>query len=174
MLTAARPPTLTRILLLDLLIYLIQTTSLVVSFLNSHGSSIPSSLHFPYPDPLLPPEYSYTHSESESDSDILFDEPDMIREDGDRKAKAKSRRGSRSTSARTGTHLDVQIDLDMDSDVELGQGRRTLSRKVTGRRRGFRSAYEELDEEEGLWLNDDDTPAGTSCECGLSQPLSCN
>ena len=110
----ATPASLTRIVVLDLLIWLCQLVSLEVTFITAHAGNIPHSTSFPYPDYLLPPSYtSATKAESEVD-----DEED-----------------------------------DTADDVESGLKRR--------RRKGFESAFEELDGEmDALWLNEDDGPGG--------------
>lgn len=107
----------TRILLLDLVLYLGQMVTLVLTFVTGHAARIPSSSSFPYPDVLLPPEQPrYQPVKDAAD-------------DGD------------------------------EDDVESGLKRR--------RRRGFESAFEELDtEESALWLNDD----GGSAQAG-GEPL---
>lgn len=101
-----------RILLLDLLIYLGQIVTLMLTFITGHANSIPHSDSFPYPDLLLPPTPTRHQKHRETD--------------------------------------------DEEDDVESGLKQR--------RKRGFQSAYEELDSEESsLWLNDDDDgPSGES------------
>lgn len=100
-----------RILLLDLLIYLGQIVTLMLTFITGHANSIPHSDSFPYPDLLLPPTPT-------------------------RDPKTRSNE-------------------EEEDDVESGLKQR--------RRRGFQSAYEELDtEESALWLNDDDGPGRES------------
>ncbi|RSH95191.1 hypothetical protein EHS25_000277 [Saitozyma podzolica] len=54
----ARPASLTRVLLLDLLLYILQTTSLIISYVNSHASKLPRSASLPYDDLLLPTDAS--------------------------------------------------------------------------------------------------------------------
>lgn len=54
----ARPASLTRVLLLDLLLYILQTTSLIISYVNSHASKLPRSASLPYDDLLLPTDTS--------------------------------------------------------------------------------------------------------------------
>jgi hypothetical protein len=49
---------LTRVLLLDLLLYILQTTSLIISYVNSHASKLPRSASLPYDDLLLPTDAS--------------------------------------------------------------------------------------------------------------------
>lgn len=93
--------------MLDLLLYLGQLVTLVLTFVTGHTNSIPASDSFPYPDPLLPPEQSRYTAVKDADDDT---------EEAD--------------------------------DVESGLKQR--------RRRGFESAFEELDTDEpSLWLNDD-------------------
>lgn len=106
--TTATTASRTRILLLDLLIYVGQMVTLLLTFITGHASRIPQSETFPYPDVLLPP-----------------DQP--------RPEKAKETE-------------------DLEDDVESGLKQR--------RRRGFQSAFEELDTESSLWLNDEDGPGG--------------
>lgn len=55
-----------RLLWLDLGLFILQTVSLVVSFITNHAGNIPSSAVFPYEDLLLPP--------TEMDSGIDDDE----------------------------------------------------------------------------------------------------
>jgi hypothetical protein len=65
----AHPASLTRILLLDLGIFSIQTISLILSYITNHGKNIPSSTSFPFDDLLLPPEDGEAVLESE-ESDL--------------------------------------------------------------------------------------------------------
>lgn len=103
----AKTASMTRILLLDLIIYLGQLVTLMITFVVGHAHSIPSSESFPYPDVLLPPTPPSRQRPKEIEDD--------------------------------------------EDDVESGLKQR--------RRRGFQSAYEELDTEESpLWLNDDEGP----------------
>ena len=60
--TLAYPASLTRVLLLDLLFYLLQLISLLVSFVTAHSGHISKSVLFPYDDLLLPPTESSTNS----------------------------------------------------------------------------------------------------------------
>lgn len=97
---------------MDILIYLGQLVTLVLTFCTAHGNKIPSSASFPYPDVLLPP-----------------------------------------SSTNTDTAVSKKADDEMEDDVETGLKKR--------RRRGFESAFEELDGEmDALWLNDEDGPGG--------------
>jgi len=112
----ATPASLTRIVVLDLLIWLCQLVSLEVTFITAHAGNIPRSTSFPYPDYLLPPSYT-SAPKVESGLD------------------------------------DEEDDKADDDDVESGLKRR--------RRKGFESAFEELDGEmDALWLNEDDGPGG--------------
>jgi hypothetical protein len=109
------PASLTRIVVLDLLIWLCQLVSLEVTFITAHAGNIPHSTSFPYPDYLLPPSYT--------------------------------------SAAKVESGLDDEEDDKADDDVESGLKRR--------RRKGFESAFEELDGEmDALWLNEDDGPGG--------------
>jgi len=111
----AAPASLTRIVVLDLLIWLCQLVSLEVTYITAHAGNIPHSTSFPYPDYLLPPSYS---SPAKVESNKVVEEDDKA-----------------------------------DDDVESGLKRR--------RRKGFESAFEELDGEmDALWLNEDDGPGG--------------
>lgn len=102
-----------RIMLLDLIIYLGQLVTLLLAFIAGHAHRIPHSDSFPYPDVLLPPAPPSRQQKIENAAE------------------------------------------DDEDDVESGLKQR--------RRRGFQSAYEELDvEESALWLNDDDGPGGAS------------
>lgn len=106
---------LTRVVLLDLLIWLCQLVSLEVTYITAHAGNIPHSPSFPYPDYLLPPTYS---AATKADSGADDDDNDQA-----------------------------------DDDVESGLKRR--------RRKGFESAFEELDGEmDALWLNEEDGPGG--------------
>jgi hypothetical protein len=109
------PASLTRIVVLDLLIWLCQLVSLEVTFITAHAGNIPHSTSFPYPDYLLPPSYT--------------------------------------SAPKVESGLDDEEDDKADDDVESGLKRR--------RRKGFESAFEELDGEmDALWLNEDDGPGG--------------
>ena len=111
----ATPASLTRIVVLDLLIWLCQLVSLEVTFITAHAGNIPHSTSFPYPDYLLPPSYT--------------------------------------SAPKVDSGLDDEEDDKADDDVESGLKRR--------RRKGFESAFEELDGEmDALWLNEDDGPGG--------------
>lgn len=57
-LTTGKSASLARILLLDLLLFVLQMTGLVVSYVTSHGSNIPSNPSLPFDDLLLPPHRS--------------------------------------------------------------------------------------------------------------------
>ena len=46
----------TRVLLLDLLLYGLQITSMAVSYINNHSTNLPTTPSLPFDDPLLPPE----------------------------------------------------------------------------------------------------------------------
>ena len=110
----ATPTSLTRVVTLDLLIWICQLVSLEVTYITAHANNIPHSPSFPYPDYLLPPTYS---SDTKAESGI--DDNETTAED----------------------------------DVDSGLKRR--------RRKGFESAFEELDGEmDALWLNEDDGPGG--------------
>lgn len=70
----AYPASLSRILLLDLAIFAIQSTSLVLSYITNHGKNIPSSPSFPHDDLLLPPEQGgvlFESEESDLESGVL-------------------------------------------------------------------------------------------------------
>jgi hypothetical protein len=111
----ATPASLTRIVVLDLLIWLCQLVSLEVTFITAHAGNIPHSTSFPYPDYLLPPSYT--------------------------------------SATKVESGLDDEEDDKAEDDVESGLKRR--------RRKGFESAFEELDGEmDALWLNEDDGPGG--------------
>lgn len=109
--SVATTASMTRILLLDLVIYLGQIVTLMITFIVGHADKIPHSDSFPYPDLLLPPIPT--------------------------------------------RHQATKSPVDEEDDVESGLKRR--------RRRGFQSAYEELDtDESSLWLNDEENPGGES------------
>nr|XP_019049726.1 hypothetical protein I302_00145 [Kwoniella bestiolae CBS 10118]OCF28656.1 hypothetical protein I302_00145 [Kwoniella bestiolae CBS 10118] len=80
----ANPASLTRILLLDLLLFLIQLTGLCVSYVN-HSTNLPKSPSLAYDDLLLPP----TEEEIPIPSTTLFDEEEMDLEGGTRQRKAR-------------------------------------------------------------------------------------
>ncbi|WWC91080.1 uncharacterized protein L201_006021 [Kwoniella dendrophila CBS 6074] len=92
----ANPASLTRILLLDLLLFVMQLTGLCVSYVN-HSTNLPKSSSFPYDDLLLPP--TTIQEESISVSTTLFDEDedDLYIEGGVTKSKRsiRKRNGSR-------------------------------------------------------------------------------
>ncbi|KAK8844044.1 hypothetical protein IAR55_006838 [Kwoniella newhampshirensis] len=70
----ANPASLARILLLDLLLYILQLTSLSVSYINNHSTNIPASSALPYDDLLLPPDLPnrlMTASENDEDDGEL-------------------------------------------------------------------------------------------------------
>lgn len=52
----AYPASLLRIILLDVLLYGLQLTSLIVAYVNSQGKNLPRSAQLPYEDLLLPHE----------------------------------------------------------------------------------------------------------------------
>lgn len=52
---SVNPASQTRVLLLDLLIYIGQLVTLIVTYCTAHGDKIPQSASFPYKDYLLPP-----------------------------------------------------------------------------------------------------------------------
>lgn len=97
---------------MDLLIYLLQITSLTVSYITNHSSNIPRSSAFPYEDLLLP-----------STDDLLPEEA-----------------------------LDT-AESDMESGLRWRKGKGKVSAE---------------DEENALWLDDEDTLRGTRCKWSYS------
>ncbi|KAK4688361.1 hypothetical protein P7C73_g1751, partial [Tremellales sp. Uapishka_1] len=67
----ANPTSMTRVLLLDLLLYTLQCTSLVVAYISTHKSTIPASSTFAFDDLLLPPSPTVEFNKDENvDEDI--------------------------------------------------------------------------------------------------------
>jgi len=105
-LTAAYPASLSRILILDLLMFLLQLTSLVVSYTTNHGSHIPKSPLFAYDDVLLPPSPAEVfHAKSAGG-----DEADL---------ESGGLRRRRSRAGGYGVAEEIWLDDD-DDDEELG------------------------------------------------------
>ncbi len=80
----AYPATMSRVLFLDFGIFLLQTISLVVSYITNHSTNIPKSSLFPYDDLLLPP----TTDSIEVDE---LEEEDFDIESGMRRRKGKGK-----------------------------------------------------------------------------------
>ncbi|CAK9781695.1 unnamed protein product [Cutaneotrichosporon oleaginosum] len=68
-LTAANPGSLTRVLILDLVIFLLQLVTLIVCYIVNYSPTLPKSDVFPFDDLLLPPEAS-TGIRTEADLDV--------------------------------------------------------------------------------------------------------
>lgn len=96
----AHPASMSRILLLDLLLFLIQLTSLIVSYVNYHSNGTSSLDSFPFDDLLLPPSRSTLRNIS------AFEDDDVDLETGE---LAPNRRKSRNASYKL---------LDGDADGE--------------------------------------------------------
>ncbi|WVF65415.1 hypothetical protein IAT40_000142 [Kwoniella sp. CBS 6097] len=86
----ANPASLTRVLLLDVLLYLLQLVGLCVSYVT-HATQLPSTSALPYDDLLLPPQ-----DEQQSPETVLFndDEDEVDPEEGGQGAgKTRRRKG---------------------------------------------------------------------------------
>lgn len=68
-LTEANPASLTRVLILDLAIFLLQLVTLIVCYVVNYTPTLPKTDIFPYDDLLLPPEAT-ARAVAESDLDV--------------------------------------------------------------------------------------------------------
>ncbi|WWC72978.1 uncharacterized protein I206_106942 [Kwoniella pini CBS 10737] len=108
----ANPASLTRILLLDLLLFLMQLTGLCVSYVN-HSTHLPKSPAFPYDDLLLPPA-----EEGVAISTSIFDEDeeDLDLEQGKSTSKSRRRKGGQRYEAVQGDEEESELWLNDDMD----------------------------------------------------------
>lgn len=83
----ANPASLTRVILLDLLLYILQLSALIVSYVNNHSKDLSASPAFPYKDLLLPPSDHSTVSSTATDDDVDL-------EAGERKRRRRKANGS--------------------------------------------------------------------------------
>jgi len=118
-LTAAYPASLSRILILDFLMFLLQLTSLVVSYTTNHGTNIPKSPLFPYDDILLPPSPAETIFHAKLTDD---EEPDL--ESGG----LRRRRGPGAGRGGYGVAEEIWLDDDDDEDREVADAEGTSPR----------------------------------------------
>jgi len=84
----ADPASLTQVIVLDLLLYIMQLTSLIVSYINNHAKDLPSSSVFLYEDLLLPPR------DLSSASSTALDEDDLDLEGGEGKQRRRKGKGT--------------------------------------------------------------------------------
>lgn len=101
----ARPASLTRILILDLLLYILQLSALYVSFITNHGSNLPHTDSLPYEDILLPSSAMSTAVEDEDDLDL---------EGGE--ARRRRKKGKGSAYSAVGDEEEIWLDEDLDSE----------------------------------------------------------
>ncbi|ORY33122.1 hypothetical protein BCR39DRAFT_521365 [Naematelia encephala] len=114
----SNPASLTRVLLLDLLLLVLQLTALVISFITNHGDNLPSSSHFPLDDLLLPPD------DSHFTSTVLQDEADFDLEEGKAHRRRRQSRGPYEA-----VESNTEVWLDEDEDIpEAGPSRRSSER----------------------------------------------
>ncbi|WRT69195.1 uncharacterized protein IL334_006179 [Kwoniella shivajii] len=126
----ANPASLTRILLLDLLLFVIQLIGLCVSYVT-HSTNLPVSSSFPYDDLLLPP--SRTQNTVNISSTLFEDE---VEEDDEGDVE----------SSQSG----------LGTAIGLGIGRRRFRQKKGNRYESIRGDEEERE----LWLNDNGNHEG--------------
>ncbi|WWC98100.1 hypothetical protein V866_004991 [Kwoniella sp. B9012] len=109
----ANPASLTRILLLDLLLFLIQLVGLCVSYVN-HSTNLPKSPSLPYDDLLLPPT---EYQDIAIPTTTLFDEDEdeIDLEGGTRQRKSRKGKGKNKYEA-----IESE-ELWLDDDEELSK-----------------------------------------------------
>ena len=106
MLIPAHPASLTRVLLLDLGMFVLQTISLILSYITNHGKNLPSSGYFTHDDLLLPPE----------EGEVLFES-----EESDLESGLLTRRKGKMTSELNAETNELWLDDD-ENDYKAGQG----------------------------------------------------
>jgi hypothetical protein len=75
------------VILIDLLLFILQLLSLIVSYVNNHGRNLPKSSHLPYDDLLLP-----NIDQMDEEGDEMEDEEADL-EGGDRSWARRRRKG---------------------------------------------------------------------------------
>nr|XP_031861519.1 uncharacterized protein CI109_003123 [Kwoniella shandongensis]KAA5528591.1 hypothetical protein CI109_003123 [Kwoniella shandongensis] len=119
----ANPASLTRILLLDLALYILQLTSLCISYINNHTSNLPTSSVFPYDDLLLPPDLPTPAGRTPTtilDDDNDEDDGDVDLEDG-RGPKRRRRKGKGAAYEQVdGDERELWLDDDVDDGLQSG------------------------------------------------------
>ncbi|WVQ73582.1 hypothetical protein IAR50_003161 [Cryptococcus sp. DSM 104548] len=95
------PPSLTRLVLLDLTIYILHFLALFIAYLNNLPLTIDTRKVFPFDDILLPPVP--TMSLSRENGEVVFDEEIEEEEEGVAQAGARRRKGKGAKYSRVGS-----------------------------------------------------------------------
>jgi len=114
----ANPASFTRIILLDIAIFLIQLTTLTVSYITNYSPTLPKSEHFPYDDLLLPP--APRPAIADGDLDV---------ESGDQFRQRRNGKGPRYQNVPEG---EVWFDEQEDEDDPLLGGEYAHARTIAG------------------------------------------